>query len=57
VLDSRGIALRGGHHCAEPLMAAFGVDGATRASIALYNTEPDIEALLSGLEDAMRILR
>jgi cysteine desulfurase/selenocysteine lyase len=56
VLDERGLALRGGHHCAQPLLRAFGVDSATRASIALYNSTEDIEALLAGLRDALRIL-
>ena len=56
VLDSRNLALRGGHHCAQPLLAALGVEACTRASIALYNDEADIEALLDGLADAMRIL-
>ena len=56
VLDERGLALRGGHHCAQPLLRAFGVEGATRASIALYNTAEDIEVLLAGLHDVQRIL-
>jgi cysteine desulfurase/selenocysteine lyase len=56
VLDERGLALRGGHHCAQPLLRAFGVEGVTRASIALYNTAEDIETLLAGLHDAQRIL-
>ncbi len=49
-LDTRGVALRGGHHCAQPTMRAFGIDGAARASLALYSTGEDIEALLAGLE-------
>lgn len=57
VLDEHGVALRGGHHCAQPLMDFFGVPGAVRASIALYNDERDIDALLTGLEDAARVLR
>lgn len=56
VLDARHLALRGGHHCAQPLLAAFGVDACTRASIALYNDGTDIEALLDGLDFAMREL-
>ncbi len=48
-LDLRGLALRGGHHCAQPLFAAAGVDGAARASLAPYNTEADIDALLDAL--------
>lgn len=56
VLDESGVALRGGHHCAQPLMAAFCIEGASRASIALYNTEADIDALLAGLAEAIDIL-
>ena len=56
VLDGRGLALRGGHHCAQPLMAHFGIEGASRASIALYNTQADIDALLEGIAAAIRIL-
>ncbi|MCX7150318.1 MAG: cysteine desulfurase [Rhodocyclales bacterium] len=56
VLDARNLALRGGHHCAQPLMAALGIDVCTRASIALYNDETDILALLDGLSFALREL-
>ncbi len=56
VLDSRNLALRGGHHCAQPLLAALGVDACTRASIALYNDEADIRALLDGLAEVRRTL-
>jgi cysteine desulfurase/selenocysteine lyase len=57
VLDGLDVALRGGHHCAQPLMDFFGVAGATRASLALYNDDADIDALLTGLGQAARILR
>ncbi|MDP2135152.1 MAG: aminotransferase class V-fold PLP-dependent enzyme [Sulfuritalea sp.] len=56
VLDAHRLALRGGHHCAQPLLAALGVEACTRASIALYNDEADIDALLDGLADAVRTL-
>jgi cysteine desulfurase/selenocysteine lyase len=56
VLDGRGLALRGGHHCAQPLMAHFGIEGASRASLALYNTQADVDALLEGVAAAIRIL-
>ncbi|MBL8486659.1 MAG: aminotransferase class V-fold PLP-dependent enzyme [Rhodocyclaceae bacterium] len=56
VLGDRGVAVRGGHHCARPLLAALGCDGATRASLALYNDEADVDALLEGLAAAVRIL-
>jgi cysteine desulfurase/selenocysteine lyase len=50
-LDTRGVALRGGHHCAQPLVRAFGVDGAARASLAPYSVDEDVDALLAGLEE------
>ena len=57
VLDSHGVAARGGHHCAQPLMDRFGLDGATRASFAFYNAAEDVDALLAGLDEAARTLR
>jgi cysteine desulfurase/selenocysteine lyase len=56
VLDSQNLALRGGHHCAQPLLAALDVEVCSRASIALYNDENDIEALLDGLGRALQEL-
>jgi cysteine desulfurase/selenocysteine lyase len=54
--DRHGVALRGGHHCAEPLHAIFELDGTTRASLGLYNRQQDVDALLNGLEDCINIL-
>jgi cysteine desulfurase/selenocysteine lyase len=45
------VALRGGHHCAQPLIRAFGVEGAVRVSLALYSLGSDVDALLDGLEE------
>ena len=56
VLDAHQLALRGGHHCAQPLLAALDAEACTRASIALYNDEGDIRALLDGLDMALREL-
>ncbi len=56
VLDGLGIALRGGHLCAQPLMQALGVDGVSRASLALYNGQDDVDALLAGVQEAVRVL-
>ena len=56
LLDRHGVAVRGGHHCAQPLMDFFGVAGAVRASLAPYNSEADVDVLLAGLKDAMRKL-
>jgi cysteine desulfurase/selenocysteine lyase len=53
-LDVRGVALRGGYHCAQPLVEAFGVHGAARASLAPYSTDADVDALLEGAETLVR---
>ncbi|MBP5646562.1 MAG: aminotransferase class V-fold PLP-dependent enzyme, partial [Bacteroidaceae bacterium] len=50
LLDRLGIAVRTGHHCAEPLMDRFGIPGTVRASFAFYNTRAEVDALVSGLE-------
>ena len=49
LLDSRGIAVRGGHHCARPLHERFGVQSSTRASFYLYTTQAEIDALVDGV--------
>ena len=49
LLDRLGIAVRTGHHCAEPLMRRFGVEGTVRASFALYNTHAEVDALAEGI--------
>ena len=50
LLDRLGIAVRTGHHCAEPLMRIFGVEGTVRASFALYNTQEEVDKLVAGIE-------
>lgn len=50
LLDKMGIAVRTGHHCAEPLMKILGVDGTVRASIAFYNTREEIDQMVKGIE-------
>ena len=50
LLDARGIAIRGGHHCARPLHDRFGVQSSSRASFYLYTTEAEIDALVEGLD-------
>lgn len=57
ILDKLGIAIRTGQHCAEPVMKHFGVQGMCRASLAMYNTEAEIDALAKGVERAARMLR
>ena len=50
--DSRGLALRGGHHCTQPLMRRFGVPATTRASFYFYNTEEEVDRFIAILRDA-----
>jgi cysteine desulfurase/selenocysteine lyase len=50
ILDREGIAVRTGHHCAQPLMHRFGIDATARASFAMYNTKQEVDALVQGLE-------
>ena len=50
LLDRLGIAVRTGHHCAQPLMDRFGIEGTVRASFAIYNTKEEIDALVKGIE-------
>lgn len=56
LLDNRGIAVRTGHHCAQPLMDRFSIPGTTRASFAVYNTKDEIDELVNGLKRAVKIL-
>ncbi len=56
LLDNRGIAVRTGHHCAQPLMKRFGIPGTTRASFAVYNTKEEIDELVAGLEKTIKML-
>jgi cysteine desulfurase / selenocysteine lyase len=55
VLDDDGIAIRAGHHCAQPVMQRFGVPATVRASFALYNTREEIDALVRGLERVRKL--
>jgi cysteine desulfurase/selenocysteine lyase len=55
ILDRLGIAVRTGHHCTQPLMHRFGVPGTVRASLALYNTRDDVDALVAGLRKVQQI--
>jgi len=56
ILDKLGIAVRTGHHCTQPLMDYYGIPGTVRASIGLYNTEADIDALVTGVERSVAML-
>ena len=55
LLDRLGIAVRTGHHCAQPLMARLGIQGTVRASFALYNTKEEINALVAGLRRVVQM--
>ena len=55
ILDEEGVAIRAGHHCAQPLMDSLGVPATARASFGLYSDDSDIEALLKGIERTRRI--
>ncbi|MDC0713545.1 cysteine desulfurase [Stigmatella sp. ncwal1] len=55
ILDREGVAIRTGHHCAQPLMKCFGVAATARASLALYNTREDVDALVAGLHKVREV--
>jgi cysteine desulfurase/selenocysteine lyase len=55
ILDESRVAIRAGHHCAQPLMAALGVDATARASFGVYNGPADVQALVEGIERVTRI--
>jgi len=57
ILDREGVAIRTGHHCAEPLMDRLGLPGTARASLALYNTRGEIDALVAAVERSRHVLR
>ena len=56
LLDQQGIAIRTGHHCTQPLMQRFGIDGTSRASFAVYNTKEEIDRLVEGVKKVKRLL-
>ncbi len=55
ILDTEGVAIRTGHHCAQPVMQHFGVPATARASLAFYNTRSDIDALVKGLDKVIEV--
>lgn len=56
ILDQEGIAVRTGHHCAQPLMERFGIPATTRASLAFYNTKAEVDALVAGIHKVKELL-
>ena len=57
IVDREGVAIRAGHHCCQPLMAVLGVPATVRASLALYNTREEIDALAGALRTALEVFR
>ncbi|HEX5171539.1 MAG TPA: cysteine desulfurase [Cyclobacteriaceae bacterium] len=57
MLDTRGIAVRTGHHCTQPLMDHFGIEGTVRASFAIYNTKDEIDQLAEGLSRVINFMK
>ena len=57
MLDARGIAVRTGHHCTQPLMERFGIEGTVRASFAVYNTKAEIDALTESIERIIKFMK
>jgi cysteine desulfurase/selenocysteine lyase len=56
ILDREGVAIRAGHHCAQPLMARFGVPATARASFAAYNTAAEVDALVAGVRRVQEVM-
>ena len=56
LLDQQGVAVRTGHHCAEPLIDAMGVPGTVRVSFGLYNDKADVDAFIAALKKAIMML-
>ena len=57
IIDKMGVAVRTGHHCAEPVMTFFGIPGTVRASFAMYNTKEEIDVFVKAVEKAANMLR
>lgn len=57
MLDARGVAVRTGHHCTQPLMERYGIEGTVRASFAVYNTKEEIDRLAEGLERIISFMK
>jgi cysteine desulfurase/selenocysteine lyase len=56
ILDTEGVAIRTGHHCAMPVMTYYGLAATARASLAFYNTHDDVDRLVAALHQARRLL-
>ena len=56
ILDHKGVAVRAGQHCAQPLMDYMGIPASCRASLAMYNNEEEIDSLVAGLKHCHKML-
>ena len=56
LLDKLGVAVRTGHHCAQPLMEAYGIEGTVRASFGLYNTREEVDIFIAALHRILPLL-
>ena len=57
MLDTRGIAVRTGHHCTQPVMDRLGIEGTVRASFAVYNTKAEIDQLAEGIDRVIKFMK
>jgi len=56
MMDARGVAVRTGHHCTQPLMTRYGIEGTVRASFAIYNTKEEIDVMVVGITKILKIM-
>ena len=56
-MDARGIAVRTGHHCTQPLMQHFGIEGTARVSFSVYNTKEEVDLMVDGIKKIVTILK
>ena len=56
LLDQQGVAIRTGHHCAQPLMQRFGIEGTARVSFGLYNTKQEVDSFIKAVKKSLIIL-
>jgi cysteine desulfurase/selenocysteine lyase len=57
IMDKMGIAVRTGHHCAQPVMNRYGIPGTIRASFAVYNTREEIDRMMEAIQQAISMLK
>lgn len=57
MMDAKGIAVRTGHHCTQPLMTRYGIEGTVRASFAIYNTKEEIDVMIEGITKIVKMMR